>query len=449
MKTLHIGNIANNAYLAARKERELGIDAHVISVDYTHIMGFPEWEEIEITKPVSDHFKDSFYENDFKRPNWFHSGSWQEIYDSFSFAGDKYEGTTKLNKNFNLKMRLNSLQFIFWKNLRAAWKAIIPLKLRARIVGDFLYPLRKHSAPLDLIYSIVSKFDFVTLYGPSTALANQISSVQVIALEHGTLRDFVDSKYLFAKDTKLGFEKAGVVLITNQDCLPKAYSMKLSNPIVTPHPINDFDFPNLRFHRRNNLQLGNILNSILVPARHTVPLDIDVGKGSEIIYEAIENIADRDHGIVFNLIEWGDALDYAKKRLAKLEKNGVVRWYPLMSRPLLRKAMVGSLAVIDQLKIPAYGAITADSLGLGVPVITRHLCENDINFFGSCAPVDNADSTQTLVDQLIRVSNLTSDELSLKLMNNSEWFDSNLSSQIAHQKRLQAYRVLEEKRTNE
>jgi hypothetical protein len=46
VKTLHIGNIANNAYLAALKEREKGIDAHCISPNFLQVMGFPEWEHL-------------------------------------------------------------------------------------------------------------------------------------------------------------------------------------------------------------------------------------------------------------------------------------------------------------------------------------------------------------------------------------------------------------------
>jgi len=41
---LHIGNIANAAYLNARMLNEAGIDCDVLCYSYYHIMGCPEWE---------------------------------------------------------------------------------------------------------------------------------------------------------------------------------------------------------------------------------------------------------------------------------------------------------------------------------------------------------------------------------------------------------------------
>lgn len=45
MKILHIGNIANNAYLNASILNKAGIQNTVLCADYYHIMGCPQWEE--------------------------------------------------------------------------------------------------------------------------------------------------------------------------------------------------------------------------------------------------------------------------------------------------------------------------------------------------------------------------------------------------------------------
>ena len=81
LRILHIGNIANNAYLAAKSERHLGVDSHVISLDYTHIMGSPEWEHCRVSREQSDHFSEDFTDCGCKysRPVWFHSGSTVEV----------------------------------------------------------------------------------------------------------------------------------------------------------------------------------------------------------------------------------------------------------------------------------------------------------------------------------------------------------------------------------
>ena len=59
-RVLHIGNIANNAYLNAKILNKSGkYDCDVLVPDYYHIMGAPEWEDAELIDKV-----DEFY------PNW-------------------------------------------------------------------------------------------------------------------------------------------------------------------------------------------------------------------------------------------------------------------------------------------------------------------------------------------------------------------------------------------
>lgn len=77
LRVLHIGNIANNAYLVAKFLRRVGVDADVLSYDYYHVMGTPEWEELSITHDYGDDFKPNFSSEDlgtYERPRWFVSG---------------------------------------------------------------------------------------------------------------------------------------------------------------------------------------------------------------------------------------------------------------------------------------------------------------------------------------------------------------------------------------
>lgn len=76
MRVLHIGNIANNAYLNARILNERGFDCDVLCYDYYHIMGCPEWEDADFTGAV-DEFKPDWTRVDlkgFRRPEWFSQG---------------------------------------------------------------------------------------------------------------------------------------------------------------------------------------------------------------------------------------------------------------------------------------------------------------------------------------------------------------------------------------
>ena len=76
-RILHIGNIANNAYLNAKLLNESGLDCDVLCYDYYHIMGNPEWEDADFLGDVGS----DFYPNwgvvnlqGFRRPHWFAQG---------------------------------------------------------------------------------------------------------------------------------------------------------------------------------------------------------------------------------------------------------------------------------------------------------------------------------------------------------------------------------------
>lgn len=76
-RILHVGNIANNAYVNAKLLNERGFDCDVLCYDYYHIMGCPEWEEVEFDGDVGDPFYPRWWAVELKgyqRPKWFAQG---------------------------------------------------------------------------------------------------------------------------------------------------------------------------------------------------------------------------------------------------------------------------------------------------------------------------------------------------------------------------------------
>jgi hypothetical protein len=76
-RILHVGNIANNAYLNAKILNRHGFDCDVICADYYHIMGCPEWEEVDFSGTIADHFRPDWTSVDlggYQRPRWFVQG---------------------------------------------------------------------------------------------------------------------------------------------------------------------------------------------------------------------------------------------------------------------------------------------------------------------------------------------------------------------------------------
>lgn len=77
-KILHIGNIANNAYLNAKiLNSETNIESDVLLLDYYHIMGCPEWEDADFMGDYGDDNSPDWSDvnlSGFKRPSWFVQG---------------------------------------------------------------------------------------------------------------------------------------------------------------------------------------------------------------------------------------------------------------------------------------------------------------------------------------------------------------------------------------
>jgi hypothetical protein len=228
-----------------------------------------------------------------------------------------------------------------------------------------------------------------------------------------------------------------VIFVTNQDCIPIARSM--GNPIVVamPHPVNDELIQSLRNIRRIKIQQPR--KRILVPSRHSLALDIDRGKGNQTVYELIKSVAKVRNDFRFTLIAWGDNVKSAKELLNQEESQGIVEWIDVVSRPLLREMMAESLCVLDQFKIEAYGAVTVDAIGLGVPVITAHNCQNDFEYFGSCAPVLSASNPEEILATISKIKAVNLSDETFHFEYSCRWYDANLSEIQSLRKRLDGY----------
>lgn len=77
LRVLHVGNIANNAFLNAKFLRSVGVEADVLCYNYTHVMALPEWEEVELLLGHGDDNNPHFSPRDlrgYRRPRWFFQG---------------------------------------------------------------------------------------------------------------------------------------------------------------------------------------------------------------------------------------------------------------------------------------------------------------------------------------------------------------------------------------
>lgn len=436
MRILHVGNIANNGYLAAKKERENGFESYLVNVNAHHVMMMPEWEELNLEFKYSQYSTDMLKKKGNEIPSWVLSGSWSAIFQSF-FPSKEF------SEKFNLNSSKNSNLDNFLRIMIKLFKSWIPKKLRPFIAYNVLYRL-KNINDKKHIKRIFASFDKIIFYGPFCNLSKYVENRKYIAFEHGTLRNFIDTNYKLARNTKAGFENASIILISNQDCLRKAKNIFKQKIIKSPHPINDSDFSHLRELRKSYLlSRERATFNVLVPARHTFSISTDIGKGNEIIYSAIKELYLSNENIIFHLIKWGENLPSAVNYLKEFENAGFVKWHNLMTRPKLKNFMINSDAVIDQLLIPAYGGISIDAIGLGVPLLTNQVAAIDKEYFGSVAPIFPISNSQTIVNCLMRLSKESKESKRLYFIKSCDWFDQNLSSELSLAARIKAYKELE------
>jgi hypothetical protein len=76
LRVLHIGNIANNAYINATIQRRYGIEADVICYEYYHAMACPEWADHKFEGVIDTNLPDWWATSlrGWRRPRWFAQG---------------------------------------------------------------------------------------------------------------------------------------------------------------------------------------------------------------------------------------------------------------------------------------------------------------------------------------------------------------------------------------
>lgn len=434
----HIGNIANNAYNAAASERRLGLNSFAISPDYLHLMGFPFWETEELEAEYNNHFSPNKFISPGNIPNWFIWGNWAAIYETLIKILRPDNKAKEKSAQF-IKSNILRLTEFCLRNTRFILKRFFPSKFRHWLANSLLYGIRANvSFDPKKVFELA---DILVFYGPynAYAISSQFTG-HYMSLEHGTLRDWINSGFKSAEDSKIGYLKSDFVFITNQDCYQLAIEMGIreSKLIRTPHPSSDWDFVELRLERLKYINSNSKPVTILCPARHSRPSSVDVGKGNEIVIAALVKAAKLNFDIKIQFVEWGDDVDESKNLISEYGIIDQVEWLPVMSRKLLKKKMAESTLLIDQFKIDGYGAILADALGLGLPVISRQNLNLDNSFFGKAPSIFSASTEEEIFNQIIKIAN-DADLIEI-FYENTKWYDAHLSSEIALSNRLNVYR---------
>ena len=255
LRVLHVGNIANNAYLNAKFLREVGVEAEVLCHSYAHVMATPEWEELEINHSFHDEYHPKFSKQDtknYRRPSWFVQGNLKlcaaymhanhnkqpflaKIYWfllAFFIAHPKIEWIFgfAFNVLLKIKARLFKIRRHKQKNILNNEVNEVFENQTTKIIRDFAqqFPQRKDQLTRAdvLMYLNNSKlwlamfeyYDLVQCYATDPIFACLHGTTPYLAFEHGTLRAFTQDDNPLHRLTAYAYKKAAHVFITNGDC---------------------------------------------------------------------------------------------------------------------------------------------------------------------------------------------------------------------------------------
>jgi glycosyltransferase involved in cell wall biosynthesis len=303
VKVLHIGNIANNAYIAAQILNENGIQSDVLVADYYHIGGSAEWESAEIEGDWGNDFFPAWHKvnlGDFKRPRWFAQGprhlamhylisrkrnNWIRasiLWSLMALARRVYTWRwQKLAYPFLAAFRTYGLYYMAYmmrREKKAIPRALFPgaenvkPPLPSERVAASFPPRRKkltfpdyrpltkdeeedkrNAQPVeysdaDLIrhldYEVPLLKELFRHYdiviGYSTdGIWPLLSNKPYIAFEHGTIRTIPFEDSVLGRQTAAVYREADAVLITNSDANAPAERLGLKDYRFLPHPTQE------------------------------------------------------------------------------------------------------------------------------------------------------------------------------------------------------------------
>lgn len=436
LRILHVGNIANNAYLNAKHQRRIGIEADVLCGDAYHIMGCPEWEEAYIT----DYGKNDYYPifnkenlNGYKRPEWFAQGPFIVCcnYLREKQKGNKFktillrfvmEKGPRLYPYRNISILLSyiiTLQFktIFFMATRFFKRFILKTLGREtnklvqpisnsinnasiinynKLIEDFniLFPdrtdklneqdIRLYSSKA-ILHELSSFYDVIQCYGVEPIWAVLAGIESYVAFEHGTLRTFVFENNSLSRLNSLAYRKAQHVFVTNGDCLENTKKLGIKNYSGIAHPVES-DWEENELIKINLKMKYNADILLFCPIRH----DWDV-KGTDVHLRAFPLIRKRiNKRIVLLLVNWGQDLEKSRLLLKDQNCENDVLWLNPLCRLAMIQHMQAADVVLDQMALPHFGATAPQSLAVGAPVIMSYEPDSTAWLFKDAPPILSA-----------------------------------------------------------
>ena len=425
---LHIGNIANAAYLNARMLNEAGIDCDVLCYAYYHIMGCPEWESAVFDPNGVDPDRPLWSRIDlhgFERPRWFAQGSLGSAIDYLIARRTKSERTDALWHQLEREQEDPEQQDVspaaFGNShqcssdiesrigdLAAAFRSDFPLRpdrLSAEELAQTFFFSKEYFGPLRHLCSL---YDVVIGYSTDGIVPLAVGKRPYIAYEHGTIRALPFEDNTDGRLCALTYSRADLSFITNCDTIVAAGKLQLGEYRFVPHPINEHVVATPEPGSLRQRLCRDLGADFLVfhPSRQHWEAQRHPSweKGNDIFIKGFARFVKTARpGAAAILVDWGKTVAESRALIEELGIADRVLWISPENAAGMAAYIKASDVLADQFFLGAWGSTMPRALYLGTPAII-YVNESIHRWcFPEMPPIVNADTSDAVLAGLCRL----------------------------------------------
>jgi glycosyltransferase involved in cell wall biosynthesis len=362
VRVLHVGNIANNAYLNAKLQRRAGIEADALC-DEWHIFAQPEWEDADLDGAfeAQEQLASHAAAVGWTRPDWVLGlRSWDPDFGEEPWLEERLVVLKDLPRLALRRQQLGSLY--------APLRPVLGRDLRVLDLAHASMWRRRLERRVGSLQALFAAYDVVQLYGLHPALLPLgLARVPYISFEHGTMREYPFEDFWRGRLLALGYRLSDRVLITNADVVEQARLLALEEGsyAFVPHPLDETRYRPGLSELRAEVERDGFDFMLLCPSRH----DWHVKGLDRLLYAFAELVrSDRPKAVLF-FLDWGQEVQRSRTLVQELGVEGNVRWSPPLPKVRLIDAYRAADIVCDQFLIGTFGAVAPEAMACGTPVI--------------------------------------------------------------------------------
>ena len=423
-KILHFGNIANNAYLNSKFLRSQQYQSDVISLNYRHIMGQPEWEDADVISHGDDFNPNFDLVDKYKKPKWFYDGSLINII-------KKFKEEKKIFKNYKVKdLALDVFFYKFYFLLFYLIGKTIYFFFKLKCKKNFKNFLLLHKYHIDsiLLKRVFKHYDYVIFYGISS-MYGYLSNISYYCYEHGTIRDFPYQQSLIGSLVYVSYKNCKHLFITNCDAINDAKKIGIDKYSFMPHPINEI-LPKKNYKKNLN-KIIKIIDEkkgikIFHPSRQHWSKENrnpNLDKGNDIFWEGLGLLKKKGEIFFCISIKWGEHYCKTLELINKLKLEDYVIFIdPLCHLDFVR--LLNSVDIVaDQFYLGSFGSLAPKALMLKKQVLINYNYDFHSWVFKKHPPFLNCQNSFDVCNHLINYNKLNNKQ-------SHNWYEENHSTSI-------------------